>query len=29
VQVAIDKLESFRTELLKGMFGSKNPPEKK
>jgi hypothetical protein len=23
VQAAIDKLESFRTELLKSMFGSK------
>ena len=28
VQAAIDKLESFRTDLLKAMFGSKNPESK-
>ena len=28
VQSAIDKLESFRTELLKGMFGSKGSEKK-
>lgn len=28
VQAAVDKLESFRTDLLKAMFGSKNPESK-
>lgn len=28
VQAAVDKLESFRTDLLKAMFGSKNPENK-
>lgn len=28
VQAAIDKLESFRTELLKGMFGAKKSADK-
>lgn len=28
VQAALDKLESFRTDLLKAMFGSKNPENK-
>src|SRR5215467_12022556 len=28
VQAAVDKLESFRTDLLKAMFGPKNPESK-
>lgn len=28
VQAAVDKLESFRTDLLKAMFGPKNPENK-
>ena len=28
VQAAVDKLESFRTDLLKAMFGPKNPEKK-
>jgi hypothetical protein len=28
VQSAVDKLEAFRTDLLKAMFGSKNPESK-
>ena len=28
VQGAVDKLETFRTDLLKGMFGAKNPESK-
>lgn len=28
VQAAVDKLESFRTDLLKAMFGPKNPEHK-
>jgi hypothetical protein len=28
VQSAVDKLESFRTDLLRGMFGPKNPENK-
>src|SRR6266567_846445 len=28
VQSAVDKLEAFRTDLLKAMFGSKNPEKK-